>query len=711
MRICQILPQMNIGGVETGTLDLSGFLHRIGHHVVVISHGGVLVGRLTEQGIEHVTMPVHRKELFTILWTAWRVRRFCQKNGIDIVHARSRVPGWIAWLATRGTRTKFVTTAHGAYRPHFASRVMAWGQKVIVPSTAIWNYMTEKFGVAQDRLCLIHRGIDLSQFEVSVRQKIQPDGPIVVGMVGRITPLKGHETFLQALALARQKNPRITGKIVGDCPAKRPAIGENLIALAQRLGLTNSVVFENARPDVEKVYRELDILVMASLVPESFGRVLVEAQASGVPVIASALGGILDIVEDGRTGTLFAAGDALALAGAMGKVAGDPVGARRMSDAALTKARQEFAMEKMAGRTLDVYTDVLRPKNILVLKFSSLGDVLLSEPSLRALRRKYPDAHIGVVVKSSYRDALKNCPHVDELIEYDIRGRDRGPGFFGLVKKMNQGRFDLVVDLQNNWRSHALAYLANIPWRLGYARKGGRFLLNDVRVEPREKMDPVSHQFYLLSRLDVPADSKRVCFATGDEDTRWVEDFLRANRVSAKEPLVAVHVGGSPRWQSKQWGRESFAAFINGLGAGTGMRPVLVGGAGDIVLAERLKPLLRVASVDAVGKTSLGNLAALLKHCCVMVGADSAPLHVSWAVGTLFVALFGPTDPAKHAPPDRGVVISKAVPCGPCYKPVCPEGHHRCMKSIDPQEVLDAVCRAARGSAQARPCAEKAMTS
>lgn len=695
MKILQILPELNVGGVETGTLDLSVALRREGHEVFVMSNGGVLLPRLEKAGVPHVKLPVHRKELLSIFRMAWRVRRFLRENGIDIVHARSRVPGWIAYLATRGTRVQFVTTAHGAYRRHFGSQVMGWGKKVIVPSTAIWRRMHDEFEVPAEDLRLIPRGIDLERFRGLQRDRIPNAGPVVVGMVGRITPLKGHATFLKALALARVKEPRITARIVGDAPAHRPGVKENLVEMVRGLGLEKAVAFESSQPEVEKVYAGLDILVMASEIPESFGRVLVEAQAAGIPVITAALGGVLDIVEDGRTGTLFPAGDVRALADAMCALVRDPQRARDMRRAAWEKAQREYTVAKMAFGTRKVYEEVLAPKNILVMKFGSLGDVLLVEPSLRALREKFPKARISVLVKSSYQEVLKNCPHVDALIDYDSEGLYRGPGMLLLGEHLRNLNFDLCVDLQNNWRSHLLGFFAGIPWRLGYERKGGKILLSAPVPETQEKIEPLSHQFRLLSRLDIkPYAEGGLRFYGKDGDAAWADSFLKEHGIRNGEPLAAVHIGGSVRWKSKQWGLDSFAALVNALPAKTGMRAVLVGGHNDALLAERLRPLLRQPYVDAIGQTSLSRLGALLQRCKVLVGADSAPLHIACAVRVPFVAIFGPTDPKRHAPSGPGVngkVLFKNPPCGPCYRPVCPEGHHRCMKDIALNEVIEAV--------------------
>ncbi len=706
MRILQIVPEMNMGGVETGTLDMALALKHQGHEVFVISHGGVLVSRLVEAGIMHALLPVHRKEPFTILCMAWHVHWFAKRHNVDIVHARSRVPGWIAYLATRWGRAKFITTAHGAYRQHLGSRVMGWAERVIVPSTALFDIMQSQFGVPASKLRRIPRGVDLERFRALRRTRISNEGPIVAAVVGRITALKGHEVFLRAVALAHAKNPRIKGRIVGDCPADRPALKEKLVALCGVLGLEQCVDFEPSRPDVEKVYAAVDILVMPSLVPESFGRVLIEAQASGIPVVASALGGALDIIEDGCTGCLFPVGDQEALARVLLELASDSQRAHRMSEAAMEKLLKEFAVEKMVESTLAVYREVLDARNILVMKFGSMGDVLLCEPSLAALKKRFPQSRLSVLVKTPYLDVLKHYPYVDALIEYDKNGAHRGPGVALLAMDIAERKFDLCVDLQNSWRSHWLAWMARIPWRVGYARKGGRMLCNDSADGVAEKMNPVAHQFQLLKRLDIAVASQSLHFYGEGGDERWADDFLKKCGIVNGQRLAAVHVGGSSRWQSKQWGLDSFAALVNRMAAKTGLRPLLVGGPDDEKLIREIRPMLRESYVDAVGQTTLSRLAALFKRCSVIVGADSAPLHVACAVGLPFVALFGPTDPQRHAPMGPGVqgkFLFKNPPCGPCYRPICPEGHHRCMKDISLGEVLEAIASVARGLPTGNP--------
>ncbi|HNV87201.1 MAG TPA: glycosyltransferase, partial [Candidatus Omnitrophota bacterium] len=150
MKILQMLPALRSGGVETGTVDVARALKKMGHEVFVMSSGGGMVKELVKAGIPHITLPVHRKALTSLLLVK-TVRDFIVRNRIDIVHARSRVPAWIGFLAARRTGAVFVTTCHGYYSTHAMSRVMGWGKEVIVISKIIGKHMQEDFGVPPER--------------------------------------------------------------------------------------------------------------------------------------------------------------------------------------------------------------------------------------------------------------------------------------------------------------------------------------------------------------------------------------------------------------------------------------------------------------------------------------------------------------------------------------------------------------------------------
>jgi len=210
MKILQILPNLDFGGVEIGTIDMAKALLHRGHQPYVMSGGGKLVEELYKLGITHYELPVGEKSPKTFL-LASKIEETVNREKIDIVHARSRVPAWLAYLGTRRTETRFVTSCHGYYSNGWFSSVMGWGEKVIVISNTIGRHMIDDFGVPTERVRLIHRGLDIEKYPFTSRcvdfTKKKRKEKYVIANIARLTPIKGHKDFLKAVRLAQRKFP------------------------------------------------------------------------------------------------------------------------------------------------------------------------------------------------------------------------------------------------------------------------------------------------------------------------------------------------------------------------------------------------------------------------------------------------------------------------------------------------------------------------
>ncbi len=280
MNILQILPELNVGGVETGTLDLAKYLVRLGHKAVVVSAGGSLVKDLEAQGAIHYQLPVHKKSIFSVIKTIPRLVEIIKKEEIDIVHARSRVPAWAAYFAARSAKTVFITTCHGYYKKHPFSYVMGWAKLVIVLSNCIARHMIEDFGVPHERIRLIPRSVDLEKFKYLSPDK-KRGKEFNIGIIGRITPLKGHLYFIKAMAKVARVVPQIKIWIVGEAPSSRQAYKEQIQVLVRRLGLAHCTEFLGTQRNIPEILSNLDLVVLATTTHEAFGRVIIEAQAAG----------------------------------------------------------------------------------------------------------------------------------------------------------------------------------------------------------------------------------------------------------------------------------------------------------------------------------------------------------------------------------------------------------------------------------------------
>ena len=691
MNILQILPSLDVGGVETGTVDLVRYLVKNGHRAIVVSGGGRLVKELDVAGARHYTLPVGKKSVINIFRMVDELTRIIRYENVDIVHARSRVPAMIAFFACKMTRKIFITTAHGYYKKHLFSAVMGWGRYVIVASNIMAKYMATDFGVPRERLRLIPRGVDLERFRFRDPQAHHGQG-FTIGMISRITPLKGHRDFIKAVSILNRRIPQLRVMIAGGAPKEK--YKEELELLTRRLGLHRTIEFLGPREDVPFLMNQLDVLVSATVTPEAFGRVIIEAQASGVPVVATKVGGVVDIIEDEKNGLLCAVSDTNDMAGKILRLYEDKELWMKLAIQGRSRVKENFELNTMMTKTLAVYEEALKSVNILVIKMSAIGDVILSIPSLRAIRAKFSTGTIKVLVGVQSRQILDRCPYINDLIVCDFKGRDRGiRGMVNLARELARNCFDIVIDLQNNRKSHILAFLSYAPLRYGYDNRKFSFLLNRTVKDDAPYIDPIEHQFRSLKLAGIKADNKNLELWPSETDEKYAEGFLKDSWIKPNQSLVGINVRASSRWLTKNWPLSYIANLSDRLAREFNIRVVFTGAPEDTDLANRIMKLTKSKPIVSVGKTDLMELASLVKHFKVYITPDSAPMHIASSVGTPFIALFGPTDPARHIGPSKDyLVIQKRaeVRCIPCYSPHCLKDF-RCMKNITVDEVFGAV--------------------
>lgn len=690
MKILQLLPALELGGVERGTVDLVRSLKRRGVESVVISSGGALVPELQKEGIPHYTFPVAKKSIFSLSLVP-RIVEVIQKERVDLVHARSRVPAWIAWLASRKAGVPFLTTCHGYYSNHFLSRVMGWGKRVIVPSKLIARHMIEDFSVSPERIVLIPRGVDLSQFLFCPEKYDGPPPKIFkVLNLGRFSPIKGQLEFLRSIHRVRQKGVAVEAWMAGSEGEGKSGYTRQIKETIRQLGLEKHVKLLGARRDVPELLREADLLVLSSLVPESFGRVLIEAGAVGTVCLATRLGGALEIMEDEKEGLLVPPRDERQMADAISRLLLNRGEAKEMTGRFRKKVETQFSLDVMADQTLKVYRQARQEKRILVIKVGALGDVILAGPSLRMLRKKFPQAHLSLLVDSRFGPVLSGCPYLNEVLLLDREKVRSWIWLVRLAKRLRREAFDLSIDFQNTKRTHLLAFLAGIPDRYGFRRGLFGWLLNHPDLSFAVPDSPVRHQFRILSRLGISQLEEKLELWADPRSEAEVLRRFQEKGILPEEKIVGLAIGSSPRWPTKRWPIEYFHSLAERLAKELGCRILFIGSEEDRrVLGE----VRNGRFVDFVGQTSLPELVSLIKQLQVLVTGDTAPLHIASALGVPTVALFGPTDPRRHlVAMNTATVFMRRLPCQPCYKGVCRYSEPlACLKRIGVEEVFQAV--------------------
>jgi lipopolysaccharide heptosyltransferase II len=691
MKALQVLPSLEVGGVERGVIDLARALKKRGETMVVISSGGPLVAELQKMGITHYTLPVHQKSVFTLSLVP-QIADIIEKEHIDIVHARSRVPAWLAWLAARKTSRPFVTTCHGYYSSHPLSWVMGWGKRVIVISTVIGRHMIDDFGVSPERIRLIHRGVDLAQFTPAAKNWDAPEKrPFRIINIGRLSPIKGQLEFLKAVYEVRRQIPSLEVWLVGAEHKSKHKYTDQLQKTIRQLNLEPCVKLMGTRRDIPELLAQSDLLVLSTLVPEAFGRVIIEAGAVGTPVLATALGGVLDIIDPGLNGLLVTPGDVEGMASAMVEILKDKRKAQNFAAALKEKVTKQFSLETMTDATLKVYREAAAEKKILMIKLGALGDLILAIPSLRMIRKRFPGSKIAILVDRKLAPLIAQSPYVDEVIPVDRSKLSELPYLLKTARRIRKEGFDISVDLQNSKWTHLLAYLGGAAERYGFSRGPFKFLLNRPDHTHDTADAPVKHQFRVLSKLGVREFDEALELWSDAESEARAKTLLASSANGAKR--IGLVMGSSPKWATKRWPASSFLELTRRLVRELKCQIVLIGSEGDGASAADLEKEEGV--LNLIGKTTLPDLVPVVRGLDVLVTGDTAPLHIAAAAQTPVVALFGPTDPKRHMPPAKAsTVLVKNLTCQPCYQGDCKNAETlACLKQISVQEVFQSVQR------------------
>jgi heptosyltransferase-1 len=330
-------------------------------------------------------------------------------------------------------------------------------------------------------------------------------------------------------------------------------------------------------------------------------------------------------------------------------------------------------------------------RRILIIKPSSLGDIIHALPTLAALRDRFPSAHIAWLVKRQWAGVLERVDGLDRIwpIEPALKG------WLQIVPSLRAETFDLVIDLQGLFRSGAMAWLTGCPTRIGFAngREGSPFLYTKTVPVPTPDMHAVDRYLLIAASLGAaPKGSPEFRMRPAPTDRERVAQLLKSVGLISGAPWIAVNV--SARWDTKRWPPEYFAAVADVLQEKRLTAVALIGGPEDRAVAQAVLSRMQTTPIDLTGRTNPELLPALLASASLLLTNDSGPMHIAAAMGTPAVALFGPTSPTRTGPyGSRHRVLTSGVPCSPCFSRTCKNAVQlECLTTIHPKTVVDAVC-------------------
>ena len=337
IKVLQVIPKLGYGGAETGCYDLAHFLPEQGCKSFIVTSGGVLLKFIKKEKVKVFRLPVQSKNPILILFNAIIISLIILIYNINIIHARSRAPAWSCLIATKITSRKFVTTFHGTYNfsnrfKKFYNSVMVRSHLIIAGSNFIFSHINENYGDfflnRKRKLLVIFRGINANYFnpqkislskieKFSKKNSIDRDKFIIL-LPGRLTFWKGQKIFIEALKLLSEQinNQPFEGIIIGGDQGKS-VYKKQLIALVERYRLKKIIKFIDHCDEMPVAYKIANLVCSCSSEPEAFGRVSVEAQSMGIPIVASDIGGSIETIVKDKTGFLFKSGDSNALTNAI----------------------------------------------------------------------------------------------------------------------------------------------------------------------------------------------------------------------------------------------------------------------------------------------------------------------------------------------------------------------------------------------------------
>ena len=379
LKVLQVIPKLGYGGAETGCYDIAHYLPENGCKSFIVTSGGELTKFINKEKVKLIKLPVQSKNPLLIIFNTLALIFIIIFNDISIVHARSRAPAWSCLFATKITRRKFVTTFHGTYNfnnkiKKFYNSVMVKSNLIIAGSNFIFSHIKNNYSDYLDiknKLLVIFRGINVDYFDPTTKTEIEEkkllknwgivENKKIILLPGRLTSWKGQELFLEAINMVNiQLGYEAFYAVILGSDQGRDLFKKKLIRLSEQYRMTKQVKFIDHCKDMALAYKVSDIIISASIEPEAFGRVAVEAQSMEKVIIASDIGGSNETVIDEKTGYLFEAGNANSLSKKILKVLNlDDTTIKTIGTEGRKNIVNKFNVEKMCFSTYSEYKKLI----------------------------------------------------------------------------------------------------------------------------------------------------------------------------------------------------------------------------------------------------------------------------------------------------------------------------------------------------------------
>ncbi len=337
-------------------------------------------------------------------------------------------------------------------------------------------------------------------------------------------------------------------------------------------------------------------------------------------------------------------------------------------------------------------------KRILIIQTAFLGDVVLTIPLIMAVKKAFPDSYLSVMVIPAVKEILENNPAINEIIVFDKKGQDQsGSAFWQLVRKIKAHNFNVVLLPHRSFKSVWLCFLARIPKRIGFTTSEGSFLLTDrVPYKKARNVHEIDRNLDLLEPLGVKDKKSTIFIDPGPDAVKYALELFNDYEIKASSLVIGINPGSV--WPTKRYATEKYAALADRLIKELKATVIIIGSPADAPVADKMAHEMHETAINLAGRSSILQMAAIMKRFNLLVSNDSGAMHIAVALGVPVVAIFGPTtqDLGFYPYSIKDIVVEKDLPCRPCGKHgglQCPKKNFLCMKLITITDVFNAVKR------------------
>ena len=341
-------------------------------------------------------------------------------------------------------------------------------------------------------------------------------------------------------------------------------------------------------------------------------------------------------------------------------------------------------------------------KSILLIRLDHLGDVLMTTPAIRVLKQHFPEKSLIMLVSPSSYPVVEGNPDLDHIYTFNVPWFDGKrsqrfnlKAYLKLIRTLRQEQLEIAIDFRGDFRILLFfSFLSGARQRVGFKDLGGEFLLT-TRCKYDEGKHFVELHLDLIRSLGISVNSQEIRYAlpTSLEDKAYIDNLFAELGIAPEHVVVGIHPTTIAHWTLKRWKPERFAALADRLVVQYGVKLILTGGKQEFNAISHIAALMKATAYIAAGRTSIKQLAELIKRCQLFISNDTGPMHLAVAIQTPLVAIFGPTNPQRSGPygnPELYRVIQHNVPCRrPCFVSECPR-QHECMEAITVEQVLQA---------------------